>query len=110
MPVSNFRKSWRAACSAANQSKSFCCTGIGWKRSILTNCLLLRRRGYRFITLEDALSDDAYGLPNTWVGEEGRGWIEQWAITKGQMPQGEPVFPKSIEERIKALPRPPAQP
>ncbi len=71
---------------------------------------LLRRRGYRFITLEDALSDDAYGLPNTWVGEEGRGWIEQWAITKGQMPQGEPVFPKSIEERIKALPRPPAQP
>lgn len=71
---------------------------------------LLRRRGYRFITLEEALSDDAYGLPNTWVGEEGRGWIEQWAITKGQMPQGEPVFPKEIEDRITALPRPPAQP
>lgn len=71
---------------------------------------LMRRRGYRFITLEDALGDDAYGLPNTWVGEEGRSWLEQWAITRGQIPRGEPIFPQSIEDRIKALPKPPAQP
>ena len=32
---------------------------------------LLRKRGYRFITLEDALSDQAYSLPDTYVGEEG---------------------------------------
>jgi peptidoglycan/xylan/chitin deacetylase (PgdA/CDA1 family) len=37
---------------------------------------MIRKRGYRFITLDDALSDDAYGLPDTFIGEEGTGWIE----------------------------------
>jgi peptidoglycan/xylan/chitin deacetylase (PgdA/CDA1 family) len=67
---------------------------------------MLRKRGYRFITLEDALSDDAYSLPDTYVGEEGRGWIEHWAITRGQPPLGAPVFPASMAERAKALHQP----
>ena len=68
---------------------------------------LLRKRGYRFITLEDALSDDAYSMPDTYIGEEGRGWIDHWAITRGRPVQGFPVFPPSIMERSKALPRAP---
>ncbi len=67
---------------------------------------MMRKRGYRFITLEDALSDSAYSLPDTFVGEGGTGWIEHWAITRGQPPQGSPVFPPSIDERAKALPHP----
>src|SRR5207253_7344845 len=67
---------------------------------------LLRKRGYRFITLEEALSDGAYGLPDTYVGEEGRGWIEHWAITMGRPPRGAPVFPESIGDRAKLLPHP----
>ncbi len=64
---------------------------------------LLRRRGYRFVTLEDALNDDAYSLPDTYVGEEGRGWLEHWAITLGKPPQGAPVFPQWVLDRSKAL-------
>jgi peptidoglycan/xylan/chitin deacetylase (PgdA/CDA1 family) len=67
---------------------------------------MMKKRGYRFITLEDALSDDAYGLPDTWIGEEGRGWIEHWAITRGQPPLGAPVFPAAIESRVQSLPKP----
>jgi len=67
---------------------------------------LMRQRGYRFITLEEALNDDAYGLPDTYVGEEGRGWIEHWAITRGQPPLGAPVFPASMDARAKLLRRP----
>jgi peptidoglycan/xylan/chitin deacetylase (PgdA/CDA1 family) len=67
---------------------------------------MLRKRGYRFITLEDALADDAYSLPDTYVGEEGRGWIEHWAITRGQPPLGAPVFPAPLAERAKALHQP----
>lgn len=59
---------------------------------------LLRKRGYRFITLEDALGDSAYSLPNTYVGEEGSGWLEQWAITQGKIPQGAPPFPQWVIE------------
>jgi peptidoglycan-N-acetylglucosamine deacetylase len=64
---------------------------------------LLRKRGYRFITLEDALGDPAYSLPDTYIGEEGSGWIEHWAITQGKIPQGEPVFPQWVIDRSKEL-------
>jgi peptidoglycan/xylan/chitin deacetylase (PgdA/CDA1 family) len=64
---------------------------------------VLRKRGYRFITLADALTDSAYSLPDTYVGEEGTGWIEHWAITQGKIPQGAPVFPQWVIERTKQL-------
>ena len=64
---------------------------------------VLRKRGYRFITLEDALGDQAYSLPDTYVGEEGTSWIDHWAITQGKIPQGAPPFPQWVIERTKQL-------
>lgn len=64
---------------------------------------VLRKRGYRFITLQDALGDQAYSLPDTYVGEEGTGWIDHWAITQGKIPQGAPVFPQWVIDRSKEL-------
>jgi peptidoglycan/xylan/chitin deacetylase (PgdA/CDA1 family) len=64
---------------------------------------VLRKRGYRFITLEDALGDQAYSLPDTYVGEEGSGWLEHWAITQGKIPQGAPKFPQWVIDRTKEL-------
>jgi peptidoglycan/xylan/chitin deacetylase (PgdA/CDA1 family) len=64
---------------------------------------LFRKRGYRFITLEDALDDGAYSLPDTYVGEDGTGWLDHWAISQGKIPQGAPVFPREVIEKWKAL-------
>jgi peptidoglycan-N-acetylglucosamine deacetylase len=64
---------------------------------------LFRKRGYRFITLEDALSDQAYGLPDTFIGEEGSGWLDHWAITLGKPALGSPSVPQWVNERWKAL-------
>ena len=64
---------------------------------------VLRQRGYRFISLQDALSDPAYSLPDTYVGEEGSGWIEHWAITQGKISQGGPTFPQWVIDRSKEL-------
>jgi peptidoglycan/xylan/chitin deacetylase (PgdA/CDA1 family) len=64
---------------------------------------VLRKRGYRFITLGDALDDAAYSLPDTYVGEGGTGWIDQWAITQGKVPQGAPAFPQWVMDRTKEL-------
>lgn len=64
---------------------------------------VLRKRGYRFIPLQDALSDSAYSLPDTYVGEEGTGWLDHWAITQGKIPQGAPVFPQWVIDRSKQL-------
>ena len=64
---------------------------------------VLRKRGYRFISLEEALGDPAYSLPDTYVGEEGTGWLEHWGVTQGKIPQGAPVFPQWVLERSKQL-------
>src|SRR4029077_15127895 len=69
---------------------------------------LLRKRGYRFITLEDALSDQAYGMPDTYVGEQGAGWRARCAISRGGPPVGAPIFPPAIAARSKALAAPPS--
>lgn len=63
---------------------------------------VLRKRGYRFITLEDALEDSAYSLPDTYVGG-GTGWLKHWAITQGKIPQGAPAFPQWVIDRTKEL-------
>jgi len=67
---------------------------------------LMRKRGYRFITLADALSDAAYSLPDTYVGEKGTGWLDHWAITQGKPALGQPEFPQWVIERSKALHQP----
>jgi beta-lactamase regulating signal transducer with metallopeptidase domain len=44
---------------------------------------MLKRRGYKFVTLEDATRDEAYSLPDTYTGARGDSWIARWAVTKG---------------------------
>jgi len=67
---------------------------------------VVRKRGYRFVSLGEALADPAYSLPDTYVGEEGTGWRDHWAITMGKPPQGAPVFPQWVIDRAKPLRQP----
>jgi len=71
---------------------------------------LLRKRGYQFLSLEQALSDPAYSMPDTYIAEEGTNWIDHWAITRGHPPQNTPVFPQWVIDRANALPRPTTSP
>lgn len=43
---------------------------------------LMKDRGYRFVTLEEALADDAYRHADRYVGG-GTGWLVRWATTDG---------------------------
>jgi peptidoglycan/xylan/chitin deacetylase (PgdA/CDA1 family) len=44
---------------------------------------MLKRRGYSFVTMEQATADEAYSLPDNYTGEHGDSWIARWAVTKG---------------------------
>ncbi|HEU4594478.1 MAG TPA: M56 family metallopeptidase, partial [Pyrinomonadaceae bacterium] len=44
---------------------------------------MIKRRGYSFVTMEEATKDEAYRLPDNYVGERGDSWIARWAVTKG---------------------------
>ncbi len=50
---------------------------------------MLRKRGYGFVSLETALSDPAYSLPNEYAGKGGFSWIHRWSQTKGMPNKGE---------------------
>jgi peptidoglycan/xylan/chitin deacetylase (PgdA/CDA1 family) len=56
------------------------------------------RRGYRFITLREALEDPAYSLPEHYVGRGGFSWIHRWSQTKGMPNKGEPDPPAWVEK------------
>jgi hypothetical protein len=51
---------------------------------------MLKRRGYEFVSLEQALRDDAYRMPNEYAGPGGFSWIHRWSMTKGMPNKGEP--------------------
>jgi len=64
---------------------------------------MLKRRGYRFISLETALRDPAYSLPNEYAGKGGFSWIHRWSKTKGMPGKGEPDEPAWLTEAYNHL-------
>jgi beta-lactamase regulating signal transducer with metallopeptidase domain len=53
---------------------------------------MLERRGYSFVTLEEAMSDPAYRLPDTYTGEWGISWLQRWAMARGVEFRKEPYL------------------
>ncbi|HUR99645.1 MAG TPA: polysaccharide deacetylase family protein, partial [Pyrinomonadaceae bacterium] len=59
---------------------------------------MFRRRGYKLVSLEEALKDDAYRLPDTYVGPGGISWLHRWAREKGReyIVPDEPKVPEFV--------------
>jgi peptidoglycan/xylan/chitin deacetylase (PgdA/CDA1 family) len=54
---------------------------------------MFERRGYRFITVDEALRDPAYALPDGYTGPKGISWIHRWGVAKGMPVKLEPDEP-----------------
>jgi len=63
---------------------------------------LLRKWGYRFISLSEALSDPAYTLPDAYLGEEGIGWVERWTLTMGKPVGQTPRIAPWVEQQYRS--------
>lgn len=66
--------------------------------------VMLKKRGYTFITLQEALKDKAYRLGDQFTGRAGISWIHRWAIAKGKKGaffKGEPETPDFVKEAAK---------
>ncbi len=61
---------------------------------------MYKRRGYKFITLEEALKDEAYKLPDTFVRKAGISWLHRWALEMGSenILSNEPKVPNFVME------------
>ncbi len=59
---------------------------------------MLRQRGYRFVSLDDALKDSAYASPMGSSGVEGESWLEGWARQAGLRPPLPPPVPGFVTQ------------
>jgi peptidoglycan/xylan/chitin deacetylase (PgdA/CDA1 family) len=63
----------------------------------------IEQRGYRFVSLDEALADPAYATPDKYLGPEGISWLNRWKIAFGQPPdiQHNPDPPKWVMQMSK---------
>lgn len=62
--------------------------------------LMLKKRGYKFITLDEALKDEAYKLPET-QSRRGLSWLHRWMLAKGLKMKEEPSEPQWIRDFVR---------
>jgi peptidoglycan/xylan/chitin deacetylase (PgdA/CDA1 family) len=65
----------------------------------------LERRGYRFVTLGEALEDEAYARPDTYVGAWGISWLHHWELTEGRPRSPSPDPPDWVTTAYESLQR-----
>jgi peptidoglycan-N-acetylglucosamine deacetylase len=60
----------------------------------------LEQRGYRFISLDEALRDPAYSTPDKFIGTQGISWLTRWKLAFGQRAnyEDDPDPPKWVIE------------
>jgi peptidoglycan-N-acetylglucosamine deacetylase len=66
---------------------------------------IMKARGYRFVALEEALRDEAYRRPDTYVGRWGLSWLHHWEITEGRKRSPSPDPPDWVMKAYEAAAR-----
>jgi peptidoglycan/xylan/chitin deacetylase (PgdA/CDA1 family) len=59
---------------------------------------MMRRRGYTFVSLDDALGDPAYRSRDDYVGPVGISWLQRWLVTRGKEFRKEPYLPEYMRQ------------
>ncbi|MBC7901217.1 MAG: polysaccharide deacetylase family protein [Saprospiraceae bacterium] len=59
---------------------------------------MLKKRGYKFVTLEESLKDEAYRLPDNFTRRAGISWLHRWALDRGKdfVLPNEPLTPDFV--------------
>jgi peptidoglycan/xylan/chitin deacetylase (PgdA/CDA1 family) len=61
---------------------------------------MFRKRGYTFVSLDHALADAAYRLPEDYAGTNGFSWLHRWGKTAGIARASEPEAPDWVREAL----------
>ena len=59
---------------------------------------MMRRRGYEFVSLDEALDDPAYRSRDDYVGAVGVSWLQRWLVTRGKEFRKEPYMPEYMRQ------------
>jgi beta-lactamase regulating signal transducer with metallopeptidase domain/peptidoglycan/xylan/chitin deacetylase (PgdA/CDA1 family) len=58
---------------------------------------MLTKRGYSFVSIDEAQADDAYKTQENFVGKSGISWFERWALARNMKLRPEPAVDPAVE-------------
>ena len=59
---------------------------------------MIEKRGYQFVSMEEALSDEAYRTEENFYGKAGISWFERWQMAKGKKLRDEPEVDANVQK------------
>ena len=60
--------------------------------------LLVKKRGYAIVSLEEALRDPAYARTDGYVGRRGLSWLQRWALDAAKPAPSQPDAPRWLSD------------
>jgi beta-lactamase regulating signal transducer with metallopeptidase domain/peptidoglycan/xylan/chitin deacetylase (PgdA/CDA1 family) len=57
---------------------------------------MIQKRGYNFVSMDEAQADEAYKTPENVIGNFGNSWFERWTATQGKKLREEPKVDDSV--------------
>jgi len=59
---------------------------------------MIEKRGYKFVSMDEALTDEAYKTPESFYGKSGISWFERWQMTSGKALRSEPEVSAYVQK------------
>lgn len=59
---------------------------------------MISKRGYQYVSMEEALADEAYKTEENFYGKSGISWFERWAMAQGKKLRSEPKVDANIQK------------
>lgn len=59
---------------------------------------MIQKRGYKFVTMEEAQADEAYKTEENFVGNAGISWFERWSMKQGKPLLDEPRVGETVQK------------
>ena len=57
---------------------------------------MFEKRGYAFVSMDEALADEAYQTPERLTGNSGISWFKRWASKQGKLLREEPKVSEEV--------------
>jgi beta-lactamase regulating signal transducer with metallopeptidase domain/peptidoglycan/xylan/chitin deacetylase (PgdA/CDA1 family) len=59
---------------------------------------MIQKRGYKFVTMEEAQADEAYKTTENFVGNSGISWFERWTLAGSKPLRAEPKVSEEVQK------------
>ena len=59
---------------------------------------MIEKRGYNYVSMEEALADEAYKTQENFYGDAGISWFERWTMAQGKKLRNEPKVDANVQK------------